>query len=125
MILVCSIARINVLVLVKRIIFRTYQKGKWLDNLSLFYVLSSVLIFIVQLKLIKHLPKVSHFVFLFYLFCAFTGVIHYRIFLYGTVFDIDLNNPFVVFFALAAFLLTCFVPTTQLSRKFRKNESPY
>lgn len=85
--------------------------------ISVTFVILSIAVFIFQLKLASAVPLKSVYVFIFMLSCVLTGLLHYRVFLNGTIFGIELDNLLVSFFSLIAFLVTCIVPVTKLSKR--------
>ena len=87
--------------------------------ISVTFVLLSIAVFMFQLKLASAVPLRSGYVFIFILFCVLTGAIHYRVFLNGSIFGVELSNFFVTLFSLIVLLVTCIIPTTILSKRRR------
>jgi len=84
---------------------------------SVTFVLLSIAVFMLQLKLASAVPLRSVYVFIFILFCVLTGFLHYRVFLNGSIFGVELSTLFVNIFSLIAFLVTCIFPVRKLSKR--------
>ncbi len=85
--------------------------------ISVIYILASLSMLLLQVKLAAIVPKKYGFVLAFMLLCSLTGVIHYRVFLNGNIFGVDLSNLYLSLFALIMFVLTVFIPVGKLTKR--------
>lgn len=87
--------------------------------ISLIYVATSVVVLLIQFKLAAIVPKQYGYVYIYILFCALSGTLHYRIFSKGSIWGFDLSSSIVDVFSAIALLLTVFVAIGWLSKRFR------
>ena len=84
---------------------------------STFFVLLSLGIFTLLLCCARKLPLKSLPVFIFLFSCVVVGVIHYRVFMNGVIFGVNLDSLVIAIYSFIMFFRVALVPVTILQKR--------